>query len=175
MLSSIIVLQLLENIPDRMTPECLPSVVKLLDGCSICVGHPDEQYCELAKSRKGVVKDSSGKAVKATQDTNSFISSRRYYKETVRTTRCEILVSSGRCTHCKAYQPTLRSLAKKTRAIHHQMEGQPQVHLLGIGNTSQLRRGNRTRSRTAEVCYNNIFNACAINGIRVHFCCYSSI
>ena len=61
---------LLENVPDYMTPECLSSVVKLLDGCNICIGHPDAQYCELAKSRKGVFKDSSGKTVKATLDTN---------------------------------------------------------------------------------------------------------
>ena len=108
--------KLLENIPDRMTPEYLPSVVKLLDGCNICVGHPDEQYCELAKLRKGVFKDFNGKTVRAMLDTTSFTSSHQYYKETVRTSRCEILVSSGVCAHCKAYRPTLRSLAKKAKS-----------------------------------------------------------
>lgn len=168
--------KLLENIPDCMTPECLPSVVKLLDGCSICVGNPDEQYCELAKSRKGVLKDSSGKAVKATLDTTSFISSHRYYKETVRTTRCEILISSGRCTHCKAYRPTLRSLAKKAKS-HTSPDGRAttSTSTWNWRYLSTPQRKQRARSCTAEVCYNNIFNAWAINGMRVPFCCYSSI
>ena len=47
--------KLLENVPEIMTPECLPAVVKLLDGCSICMGHIEE-YCKLAKSRKGFLK-----------------------------------------------------------------------------------------------------------------------
>ena len=169
--------KLLENIPDHMTPECLPSVVKLLDGCSICVGHPDEQYCKLAKSHKGVFKDSSGKAVKVTLDTTSFISSRRYYKETVRTTRCEILVSSGRCTHCnQPTRPTLRSLAKNAKS-----HASPDRRATTSASTwnwqylSTLQRKQRARNCMGEVCCSNIFNALAINGIWVHFCCYSSI
>ena len=152
--------KLLESIPNRMTPECLPSVVMLLDGCSICVGHPDEQYCELAKSHKGVFKDSSGKAVKATLDTTSFISSRQYYKETVRTTRCEILVSGGRCTHCKAYRPTLCSLAKNAKS-HTSPDGRAttSTSTWNWRYLSTPQRKQRARSRTAEVCYNNIFNA----------------
>jgi len=81
------------------------------------MGHPDKEYCELAKSRKGIFKDSSSKAVKARLDSTPFISSCRYYKETVRTTKCDILVPSGRCTHCKAYRLTLHSLAKKAESI----------------------------------------------------------
>ena len=106
----------LETVPDYLIPESLPSVVKLLDGCNTCMGHPDKEYCELVKSRKGIFKDSSGKAVKARLDSTPFISSCQYYKETIRTTKCDILVPSGRCTHCKAYRPTLRSLAKKAKS-----------------------------------------------------------
>ena len=109
--------KLLENVPDSMTLECLPAVIKLLDDCSICMGQPDEEYCERAKSCKVFFRDSSGKKVKASLDTTPFISSRRYYKEVIRTTRCDILVSSGRCTHCKAYRSTLRSLAKKAKRL----------------------------------------------------------
>ena len=95
--------QLLANVPAHLISETLPSVVKLLDGCSICMGNPEEEYCELAKSRKGSFKDSSGKTVKASLNSTPFITSDGYYKETVRTTKSDILVSSGRCAHCKAY------------------------------------------------------------------------
>ena len=155
--------RILENIPDCMTPECLSSVVKLLDGCNICIGHPDEQYCELAKSHKGVFKDSSGKTVKATLDTKPFISSCRYYKETVRTTRCDILVSSGRCTHCKTYRPTLRSLNKKVKSrTSPNREATTSTSTWNWRYLSTPQRKQRAKNRTAEVCYKICNNECRV-------------
>ena len=159
--------KLLENVPDIVTPECLPAVVKLLDSCSICTGHTDKEYCELAKSRKGVFKDSSGKTVKASLDTTPFVSSRRYYKEAVRTTRCDILVSSGRCAQCKAYRTNLRSLAKKAKTLT-----SPNRRASTSASTWNWRylttpqRRQRVKSRTAEVCCCNTFNTWAINRVR---------
>ncbi len=159
--------KLLENVPEIMTPECLPAVVKLLDGCSICMGHPEEEYCMLAKSRKGVFKDSSSKTVKASLDTAPFISSRRYYQEAVRTSKCEILVSSGRCLHCKAYRPTLRALSKKAKSLT-----SPNRRATTSASTWNWRflttpqRKQRVKSRTAEVCCCNtstVFNTWAIS------------
>lgn len=140
--------RLLENIPDHLVPESLPSVVKLLDGCNTCMGHPDEEYCKLAKSHKGIFKDSSGKLVKASLDSTPFITSCQYHKETVRTTNCDILVTSGRCDPCKAYRPTLRSLAKKAKS-------QKSPSRKATTNWRYLttpQRKDRAKSRTKEVC-----------------------
>ena len=159
--------KLLENVPDRMTPEYLPSMVKLLDGCSICMGHPDEEYCELAKSRKGIFKDASGKTVKASLDATPFISSHRYYKEAVRTTSCDVLVSRGRCTHCKAYRPTLRSLAKKAKS---QSSTSPSrkatTSTVNWRYLSTPQRKERAKGRTKEVCCGNMLNTWEISGVQ---------
>ena len=144
--------KLLENVPDYLIPESLPSVVKLLDGCNTCMGHPDEEYCELAKSRKGIFKDSSGKTVKARLDSTPLISSCRYYKETVRTTKCDILVASGRCTHCKAYRPTLRSLAKKTKSRTSPSANATTTTTSNWRYLTTPQRKQRAKSRTMEVC-----------------------
>ena len=94
---------LLQSIPVNFTPEYLPSLVKLLDVCSICKGNPEEEFCDLAKTPKGMLKDPSGKMVKASLGVVPFVSTCHYYKESVHTTKCEILISSGRCIQCKAY------------------------------------------------------------------------
>ena len=146
---------LLESIPDNVTPEYLPSLIKLLDGCSICIGNPEEEFCDLAKSRKGMLKDSSGKVVKASLDVVPFVSTCHYYKESVRTTKCEILVSSGRCIQCKAYRPTLRSLAKKSRSSK-----SPDKKAIETGShwnwryLTKPQRRERAKSRRTEV-FNN--------------------
>ena len=128
------------------------------------MGHPEEEYCMLAKSRKGLFKDSSSKTVKASLDTAPFISSRRYYQEAVRTSKCEILVSSGRCAHCKAYRPTLRALSRKRRVSHHQIGGQPLVSLLGTGDFSPLLRGNNESRAVQQRYVVAILVLCLIHG-----------
>ena len=50
--------------------------------------------------------------------------------------------------------------AKKPKVIHHQTEGQPQVHPVGIGDTSQLRRRKKEQG-VAQQRY--VFNTWAIN------------
>ena len=163
--------KVLQNVPDTLTPECLPTVVKLLDSFSICMAHPEEEYCELAKSRKGVFKDSSGKTVKASLDTIPFITSSRYCKQAVRTTGCDILVPSGRCAHCKAYRPTLRSLVKKAKGLT-----SPSRRATSSASTWNWRylttpqRRQRAKSRTAEVCCYNVFNIWVINTVQEGVC-----
>lgn len=127
---------------DNRAYEYLPSMVKLLDGYSICMGHPDEKNCELAKFRKGVFKDSSSKMVKASLDATPFISTHRYYKEAIRTTKCDILVSSGRSIHCKAYiDQSSVPLSKKQRVSRHRVGRQ--LLAQSAGDTSQLHRGKK--------------------------------
>lgn len=130
-------------------------MVKLLDGCSICMGHPDEENCELAKFCKGVFKDSSSKMVKASLDPTPFISTHRYYKEAICTTKCDILVSSGRSTHCKAYRPILRSLIKKAKS-QSSPSRKATTSTVSWQYLSTPQRKERAKGRTKEVCCSNI-------------------
>lgn len=123
-------------------------------GLSICMGQPDKEYCELGKFCKGVFKDSSSKMVKASLDAPPFISAHCHYKETMRTTKCDILVSSGRCTQCKAYRPILCSLAKKVRS-QLSPSRKATISTQSTGDTSQLQRKERAKGRTKEVCCSN--------------------
>ena len=65
--------KLVESMPGRLTPSDLPVVVKALDRCITCPGSNDADYCELAKSQKGVFKDSSSKVVKAKLHLSPFL------------------------------------------------------------------------------------------------------
>lgn len=122
---------------------------------SICMGQPDEEYCKLGKFCKGVFKDLSSKMVKTSLDATPFISAHHYYKETIRTTKCDILVSSGRCTQCKAYRSILCSLAKKVRS-QLSTSRKATTSTQSTGDTSQLQRKERAKGHTKEVC-------CSIN------------
>ena len=66
----------------------------------------------LARKRKGVFKDVTGKAVKATIDSLPFVSGANAFSATIRTNNCEVLVSKeGRCSVCKQYRRTLLTMA----------------------------------------------------------------
>lgn len=110
--------KLVESMPGRLTPSDLPVVVKALDCCITCPGNHDADYCELAKSQKGVFKDSSSKVVKGKLHLSPFLlSDGTCCHSTVRTEECDILTNREvtMCSHCKAYWPILRSLCRKRK------------------------------------------------------------
>ena len=85
-----------------LTPAELPSLVEVLDKCTVCRGNPDDEYAELAYSRKGAFKDASGTKIKAKLDntpSSVMTSSIRVLCGLV----TEILVSGGSCSRCKEY------------------------------------------------------------------------
>ena len=111
--------EVLHNMPTSLTPAELEVLVTMLDSCITCPGNGDEAFCQLAKSRKGVFKDRSGKLVKARLDTNPFLLHNGCCcYQTVRTVKCERLVhrEGSACSSCRAYRPTLRSLCGKQRS-----------------------------------------------------------
>lgn len=108
--------ELLESVPSSLTPSDLPSVVEAHDSSITCSGNNDAIYCELAKSQKGVFKDSTSKVVRAKLYTTLFLYAHASYcNSMVHTVECDILVTRKKeiCSHCKAYRPVLRSLSKK--------------------------------------------------------------
>ena len=108
--------QLLSQFPDVLTPAELPSLVDVLDKSTVCRGNPDKEYTDEACSRKGVFKDVSGKNIKAKMDSTPFVCDDSFYSCTVRTSDCEVLVSTTSCSRCKEYRSTLRSFVSKAKA-----------------------------------------------------------
>ena len=43
----------LSSVPDKLSTDSVAALIKLLDTCRVCPGHPDEQYEDLAKTKKG--------------------------------------------------------------------------------------------------------------------------
>ena len=78
-----------------LSPAELPSLVDVLDKSTVCCGNPDDEYAELAHSRKGVFKDGSGKNIRAKMDSTPFICDDCFYLCTVRTSDCEIFLCLG--------------------------------------------------------------------------------
>ena len=81
-----------------LTPAELPYLLDVLYKSTVCRGNPDEEYAELARSRKGVFKDVSGKNIKAKLDSTPFVCDDSFYSCTVRSSDCEVLVSAASCS-----------------------------------------------------------------------------
>ena len=106
---------LLKYFPDKLTPAALNDLMAVLEKCSVCPGHPDKHFVEMAQSKKGELKSSDGKTVVATVDQYApvYVSGQKY-DSTVRCTKCTIIVQDKiKCSSCVAYRGTLR------KAYHH--------------------------------------------------------
>ena len=58
----------LKNFPDKLTPAALNDLMAVLEKYSVCPGHPDKHFVEMAQCKKGKLKSSDGKTVVATVD-----------------------------------------------------------------------------------------------------------
>ena len=107
---------LLQGMPEILSPADLPTLVAILDTCTTCKGNPDEEFCQLATSRKGHFKEKGGRAIVAKLDSSPFPNSGCCITTTVCRCDCDILICEDACGPCKRYRPTLRSLLSKSRA-----------------------------------------------------------
>lgn len=92
------------------TKHSLHRLVQLVDGLNICAGHPEQQFLDLADSRKGIFQSVKGSRVAFVDSYYPVQLNRQLYSRTVRTTACDLLVHGVKCTACKEYRSTLRSL-----------------------------------------------------------------
>ena len=101
----------LKNFPVTInTKAALNQLLKLVDGLSICAGHPDQHFLDLADSRKGKFQSITNSTVAFTDTTYPVFLNGEVYPRTIRTTACEILVHGPKCEACKKYRSSLRSL-----------------------------------------------------------------
>ena len=101
----------LGELPQLVTSSAVLSRILLrLDRLTVCVGNPDTHFIKLAASRKGVFINSNNQPAAVLDGVFPVHLDGITYPETVRCSSCELLVDGYRCTSCKQYRPTLRSL-----------------------------------------------------------------
>ena len=87
-----------------------------VDGLNVCAGHPDQQFLNIADSRKGKFQTANKSTAIAFADDYFCVNlNGETYPRTIRTTACELLVHGIRCVTCKQYRSTLHSL--RTRKL----------------------------------------------------------
>ena len=88
----------------------LQQLLYLLENSIVCPGHPDEQFMEMAKAKKGNLLSRDGKIVASVDDYSPVTLNGDTYQATVRFRDCEVLVSNGKCPKCVSYRSTLRKM-----------------------------------------------------------------
>ena len=102
---------LLTKIPATLNKKSsLQQLLSLLENSTVCPGHPEEQFIEMAKEKKGKLLSKDGKMVARVDDFSPVILNSKVYQQTVRVCTCEVLVSSGKCQQCVSYRNTLRKM-----------------------------------------------------------------
>lgn len=101
----------LKDFPSRISsPTLLSRMITQLNSLSVCAGNPDDQFLQMAHSRKGVFLNSSNEPTASVDDYFPVKFEGVVYSKTIRSSKCEVLVDGARCESCKNYRPTLRSL-----------------------------------------------------------------
>ena len=93
-----------------MTQEKLSALLSLLDRLIVCCGQPDDHFVKMVvTSKKGKILSPSGK-VAAFVDNDMVTFKSILHHQTVRTSDCEILSVSSKCSKCALYRNNLRTM-----------------------------------------------------------------
>ena len=84
--------------------------LSMVDSLNVCAGHPEQQFLDLADSRKGKFQSVNQNTVAFADAYFPIHLNGKMYPRTIRTTACELLVHGAKCNACKQYRSTLRSL-----------------------------------------------------------------
>lgn len=103
---------LLSSIPSHIDSSTLLTLLSILDSASVCPGHPDSKFIEIAKKRKGVFYGQNGEIKASLESSFPVVRNGVTYSSTIRASQCEILIKNEKsiCETCKAYGSTLRAI-----------------------------------------------------------------
>jgi len=90
----------------------LKEILGKINKLNVCVGNPDKKFVSLMERRKGTIKSGTNESAFIDSFSPVIVEGERF-EQTVRSTKCEILVCNQKCDSCKAYQATLRALASR--------------------------------------------------------------
>ena len=100
----------LSSVPEKLSTVSVTALLELLDTGRVCPGHPDEQYEDLAKEKKGRFLSPQGELV-AFEDGGFMVElNGKKYTRTIRTSHCDILIHGEKCESCSQFRPTLRAM-----------------------------------------------------------------
>ena len=100
------------SIPNELTPQSFSHLLHLVDRLKICIGQPDNHFVMMASSKNNILKSQDGSVMALVDDYAPLVVSSEVLTKTIRTVKCELLLDgdSMKCTACKAYRATLRTL-----------------------------------------------------------------
>ncbi len=99
----------LRSFPTTIDFESLNTLIQTVNNLIVCPGHPDPNLVRMIKAKKCKICSPDG-SVAALLDTMPVELSGNQYLETIRTTACEVLTKSVKCSACTKYRPSLRSM-----------------------------------------------------------------
>ena len=100
----------LSSVPEKLSTVSVAALLKLLETCRVCPGHPDEQYEDLAKGKKGRFLSPQGELVAYEDGGFTVDLNGKRYMRTIRTSHCDILIHGEKCESCSQFKPTLRAM-----------------------------------------------------------------
>ena len=96
-----------------LKPSTVNSFLEKLDSLRICIGNPDNNFIELCEAQKGRILSPDG-SVSAFVDSFSTLKCEgESYSSTVRTTKCDMIVTGNKCKYCKKYRSVLRAMCSR--------------------------------------------------------------
>ena len=100
----------LSSIPEKLTTVSFQALFGLLNTCTVCPGHPDELFEDMAKGKKGKFLSVQGKLVTFEDEGFVIDLNGKKYMRTIRTSQCDIPIHGGKCEPCSQFRPTLRAM-----------------------------------------------------------------
>ena len=92
----------LSSFPERLTCETISTLLSKIDGLNICCGQPDENFVNMIKAKKGKITSHDSRVA-------CFLDELAQ-PPTLRTSKCEVLCGTDKCSACTKYRPVLRSM-----------------------------------------------------------------
>ena len=99
----------LVSFPSTLDRNSLSELLSKLDMLRVCPGHPDTHLVRMLRAKKGKIISPEGKIVCFVHSASVEFNGKSY-QETLRLSNCELLSTSMKCSICKNYRGTLRSM-----------------------------------------------------------------
>lgn len=101
-----LVLKLTEN----SSVKEISSAISSLERLTVCPGHPDMHFVDMVTAKKGKLLSPSGD-ISAYIDSNASVQlNGQTFTQTIRSSKCKVISSSGKCSECVGYRDTLRAM-----------------------------------------------------------------
>ena len=100
----------LSSIPEKLSVKSLSAFIVVINRCSICPGHPDENFIKMLENKKGKLMSKNKGEISSIDSHSPVQLNGQTFSKTVRHSKCEVLVSEGKCSTCVKYRNSLRRI-----------------------------------------------------------------